>query len=367
VETHNLGTVGLGHWVKRLHKVLKQHQEIKLVKTVGTRTFDDKKEELEEYGISEDRYYRIGAGDPLPDSFFQDLDIVHIASPNQFHKSQTIQSLENGKVTVTEKTFATNRQDFNEVLKFIRDNKFENRVAVHLHYLSKALTEELRKRLPRLIENYGRITGISATFFEKFNEEDARRTWLFKPENGGIFLDWIHPVEVASHVLKPDKMKLVNAKTFLIQPLYDMVNPSAVEAEFKLSGENFKEDSALVVRIGKGFELDHKKFRIKFEDATVDLNYLNTEEELASGKRGDIEIFNNGHHKITPQGPLSYEIMVKEMMRMLRGGSPSLTLEDTEKFYVPVWDFQEFAKGLQLIKDRGGIRKFVEDGLSNEN
>ena len=29
---YNLGTVGLGHWVKRLHEVLKQNQQIKLVK-----------------------------------------------------------------------------------------------------------------------------------------------------------------------------------------------------------------------------------------------------------------------------------------------------------------------------------------------
>ncbi len=363
---YNLGTVGLGHWIKRLHEVLRQHQEIRLVKTVGTRAFDDKKEELERYGISEDRYYRVNAGDPLPDSFFEGLDIAHIASPNQFHKLQTMQALENGKVTVVEKTFATNKQDFDEVLRFMHDNKFENKVTVHLHYLSKALTEELRKRLPQLIEKYGMITGISATFFEKFNEDDARRTWLFKPENGGIFLDWIHPVEITSHVLKASSLDLMDAKTFLIQPLYDTVNPSAVEAKFSLSGENFKPNAKIVVRVGKGFELDCKKFEIRFENATVDLNYLNTEEETTTGRRGYMEIFDGDHQTISPQGPLSYEIMVQEILRMLKGDSPSLTLEEIEKFYEPVWDFQEFSKGLQPVKDRDEIKIFVGDGLTNK-
>ncbi|MBU5537522.1 MAG: Gfo/Idh/MocA family oxidoreductase [Candidatus Aenigmatarchaeota archaeon] len=363
---YNLGTVGLGHWVKRLYEVLKQYKEINLVKTIGTRAFDDKKEELEKYGISEDRYFRINPGDPLPEKFFEDLDIVYIASPNQFHKSQTIQSLENGKVTVTEKTFATNKEDFYEILKFIRDNRFENKVTIHLHYLSKALTNELRKRLPEFIEKYGKITRISATFFEKTNSEDARRTWLFKPENGGIFLDWIHPIEITSHVLRADSFKLVDARTFVVQPLYDTVNPSAVECRFILKGENFK-DSEIVVRVGKGFELEHKKFRIKFEDAVVDLNYLSTEEEISTGRRGEMEIFNDGHQTVVPQGPLSYEVMIQEMLRMIKGTPPNLSLEEIKKFYGPIWDFQKFTEDLQPTKDKEEIKKFVEDSLLDKD
>ena len=364
--TYNLGTVGLGHWVKRLHEVLKQHQEISLVKTVGTRAFDDKREELERYGISEDRYYRVNAGEPLPDSFFDNLDIVQIASPNQFHKSQTMQALDKGKVTVVEKTFAANKQDFDEVVRFIRDNKFENKVTIHLHYLSKALTTELRRRLPEFVGKYGRITGISATFFERTNEEDARRSWLFRPGNGGIFLDWIHPVEIASNVLGADSWKLAGARTFIVQPLYDVVNPTAVEARFEVKGEIFQPGSQAVIRVGKGLDVEHKRFRIKFENGAVDLNYLSSEEEIVTGKRGYMEIFDGGHQSITPTGPLSYEIMVQEMLNMLKGRSPSLTLEETEKFYEPVWDFLELSKGLQPMADTNEIGKFVKDGLGNK-
>jgi len=362
---YNLGTVGLGHWVRRLHEVLKQHQEIKLVKTVGTRAFDDKREELERYGISEDRYYRVAPNEPLPDGFFERLDIVHIASPNQFHKSQTMQSLGNGKVTITEKTFATNKEDFDEVVKFTRDNKFEDKVTIHLHYLSKALTIELRSRLSELVDKHGKITGISASIFEKTDEEDMRRTWLFKPENGGIFMDLIHPVGIASKVLNVSEWGLVDAKTFMLQPLYDTVNPTAAEARFEIKGDNFNQNSTIVVRVGKGLDVEHKKIRINFENAVVDLSYLTTEKEIVSGDRGEMKITSDGTQTIFPKGPLSYEIMVGETLRMLEGDGSGLTLEDIRKIYKPEWEFQEFSKDISPVKSKEEIRKFVQDGLKN--
>jgi len=364
-KMYNLGTVGLGHWVKRLHEVLRQHQEIKLVKTVGTRTFDDKREELERYGISKDRYYRVNAGGTLPERFFHNLDIVHIASPNQFHKAQTMQSLEKGKVTITEKTFATNKQDFDEVTKLIRNNNLENKVTIHLHYLSKALTIELRKRLPELIEKYGKITGISATFFEKTNEEDARRAWLFKPENGGIFMDWIHPISITSNVLKADSWRLLDGKPFVVQPAYDTVNPTAAEAKFEIKGGNFKPNSTIVVRIGKGFEVDHKRFRIAFENATADLDYLGTEEETITGKRGEMRIVGEDTQTVVPEGPVSYELTIGEMLEMLKGIRPRLTLEDIEKIYAAGWEFQSFSRDITPVKEKEEIHKFVQNGLKN--
>ena len=122
-SNYNLGTIGLGHWVKRLHQAVKQSNALKLVKTVGTRSYDQKRDELERYGLGEKNYYQIIPNTMIPDEFFNDLDIVHIASPNQFHKNQTIQSLSKGKFTVVEKTFATNRKDFEEIMSYIINKK----------------------------------------------------------------------------------------------------------------------------------------------------------------------------------------------------------------------------------------------------
>ncbi len=363
--TYNLGTIGLGHWVKRLHEVLKKKQEIKLVKTVGTRSFDDKKEELLKYGISESNYYQAEAGKSLPNNFFEGVDIVHIASPNQFHKLQTMQSLENGKVTVTEKTFATNKEDFDRILSFIRNNRLENKVTIHLHYLSKALTAELRRRLPELVRKHGKITGISATFFEKTDEEDARRSWLFKPENGGVFMDWVHPISIITNVLGADNWRLSNTKTFIAQPEYDKVNPTAVEARFQIEGVNFQNANA-IIRVGKGLDVEQKKIRINFEHATVYLEYLSTEQEITSGGRGRMKIITTDEMEtVNPIGPLSYEIMIEEMMNMLKGNKPHISLSDFEKIYAPEWMFQKISRGISPIKDENEIKIFVQNGLKN--
>ncbi|MBI2543243.1 MAG: Gfo/Idh/MocA family oxidoreductase [Candidatus Aenigmarchaeota archaeon] len=362
---YNLGTIGLGHWVKRLHHVIQQRDDLSLVKTVGTRAFDDKREELEQYGISRDMYFQINPNDSIPNEFFDDTDIVHIASPNQFHKSQTIQSLENGKVTVTEKTFGVNREEFNDVINVIK--RKNSKANVHLHYLSKALTKEFAKKLPSLIKEHGKITKITASFLEKKNEEDARRKWLFKPENGGVFMDWIHPLTIISDVMKADKFDLVSAKTFVLQPDYDMVNPTAVESEYKVKGNNFSDGNSLLIRVGKGSEFEHKAMRIYFENAFVDLKYLNTEEEFLTGKRGDMIITENSKiiERISPAGPLSYEFMIQEMIKMVNGNNPALTVDDIIKMYEPEWQFQEFSKDTRPTKDKNEIQKFIRDALAH--
>ncbi len=366
--TYNLGTVGSGHWVKRLHEILKQHQEIKIVKAVGTRAFNDKKGELERYGISEDRYYRINTGDPLPDTFFKDLDIVHIASPNQFHMSQTMQSLEMDKVTITEKAFATSKEDFDKVVDFVKENGYGNKVTLRLHYLSKTLTNELAGRLPQLIEDHGKIKNVNATFLEKTSEEDARRSWLFKPENGGIFMDWIHPLSIIIHIMKPENIHIEDVKTYIVRPEFDPVNPTAVDTTYRLNGDNFSDSSMTRIRIGKGLDigLSKKQMEIVFEDgASLHLQYLNTEEEFSTGKMGVMEIEKNGKiiESVEPVGPLSYEVLIKEVLGMLEGGKPYLTIDDATKIYDPVWKFQEISKQLKPIQDTKAIQNFVASAI----
>ena len=109
--TYNVGTVGLGHWARRFRECV-HNSPIRITKAVGTRAFEEKRHELETYSINKDRYFRIGAGDPIPKEFFDGLVAVHIVSPNQFHMNQAKNSLENDKVTVVEKTFAVTKNDF---------------------------------------------------------------------------------------------------------------------------------------------------------------------------------------------------------------------------------------------------------------
>jgi predicted dehydrogenase len=366
--TFKLGASGLGHWVRRLQSTLSDiGDEIELYKAVGTKGYEARREELQRYGISRDRYFSLEPDSPLPSAFFEGLDIVYIASPNRFHMAQTLQAVEMGKVTVTEKTLAVKKDDFYATLDRIR-KQAPGRVTVGLHYITKSLTLELGRRLPRLIDEFGRIKSVSATFFEETRDEDANRRWLFKPENGGVAMDWIHPLSIISYTLKAEKMRLEGVDTFIVQPLYDQVNPTAFQASYELKGTNFLNTARAVIRVGKGMKSPHKVMRLNLERATVDLVYISTDEEFLTGKRGELRVESpgGGLHVVRPSGPLSYEPMIQDMLKMVKGGNPTLSLQDLERIYDPEWQLQEGIAKKEPSTDKERISWFMERGLANQ-
>ena len=131
--SYKLGAIGIGHWVKRLQRTLANDGRIVLHKAVGVTSFEQKKADLEEFGITKSNYFQIEPLSPLPEEFFNGVDAVQIASHNQFHAKQTMQSLESEKVTVVEKTFAVNRESFEHDIDYIRSNTHTTRDTVHLH------------------------------------------------------------------------------------------------------------------------------------------------------------------------------------------------------------------------------------------
>ncbi|MBI4010298.1 MAG: hypothetical protein HY361_03885 [Candidatus Aenigmarchaeota archaeon] len=368
----NLGAVGIGHWVMRLKRTMETDGRINISKAVGVTWYEDKKAILDNFGISKDNYFRIEPEKPLPEEFFNGLDVVQIASHNKFHAPQTIQSLEHGKVTITEKTFATNRDDFNGMIDFIRSNNFAKKVTVHLHYLGKILTLELPKILSFATKEYGKITHAVGTFFEEVNPEDLRRNWLFKPDNGGILMDWIHPLEILSFICKANFEDCLGAETFIIDKDYDYVNPTGAYAKFKIDGGNFTKDASAYVRVGKGFPhgITHKTLRLVFEkDAFLDLNYISSEQEFNSDLRGNWQLIETGDSKKkivkfgSPTGPISYHFMINDMINMINGENPSLSLDDIKRIYEPLWKFQETIANKEPKRDDNEIKNFVRDGL----
>ncbi|MEM0118490.1 MAG: Gfo/Idh/MocA family oxidoreductase [Conexivisphaerales archaeon] len=365
--TYLLAASGLGHWVRRLQATLEERgNQIKLYKAAGTRSYEARREELERYGIPRERYFSLAPESALPDEFFEGVDIVYIASPNSFHKSQTEQSIRKKKVTVTEKALAVNRSDFEEITSLIR-REARDRVTVGLHYLTKALTTELGRRLDSLTASYGKIRSVSATFFEETREEDARREWLFKPENGGIAMDWIHPISIISHTMKAERMVLQQGRGYILQPMYDKVYPTGFLARYKVTGEYFADGSEAVIRVGKGLNIAHKVMRLQLEEAMIDLIYISTDEELTTGSRGEMKIAEKGGEvvMVRPSGPLSYEPMLDDMLRMVRGQPPSLSVDDIVRIYDPEWQLQDAIAVNEVVKDRAEIEHFVSEGLSH--
>ncbi|MEM3185055.1 MAG: Gfo/Idh/MocA family oxidoreductase [Conexivisphaerales archaeon] len=366
--TYYMGASGLGHWVRRLRMTLDEiNNELVLLKAAGTRSYEDRRDELERYEISRDNYFSIKAGEMLPEAFFDGLDVVYVASPNQFHKDQTMQALRSGKVTVTEKTFATSKEDFDEVINFIK-GKHEGRVTLGLHYITKTLSIELGKLMPSLVEQYGKVRSVSASFFEEVREEDARRKWLFKPENGGIAIDWIHPISIISFIMKADRLELQKAKPYIVQKMYDEKNPSGFYSLYKISGRFFQEGATAVIRVAKGVDSPFKVFRINFEDAYAELLYISTDDEFLTGKRGRMEISERGKvvKVLSPKGPLSYQYLINDMLHMLKGEEPMLSLQDIIKMYQPEWQLQDALWSEKPLNDTDEIEKFIEEGIKHK-
>lgn len=368
---YKIGTVGMGHWFERLQNAIRRGDRISVVKAAGIRSYDEKMEILVKSGISRENYFRMKPFDPIPSKFFDGIDVVYIASPNRFHAEQVMQALSKGKFVVVEKTLAVNEQEFNRVADYIRNNGFSNKTHLHLHYLRKALTMELSSLLLAAVREYGKITSIAATFFEQANEEDLKRVWLLRPENGGIFMDWIHPMEVLYKQCGAKFSECASVKSFIINPNYDPVNATAVEACFTLEGLNFTRDAVATIRVGKGFDNVHAKtMRFYFETGNfLDINYVDSKEENNSVLRGTWQLIENfeGKTDIVAEGAATgmtpYEFLVYDITNLIESGRPLLSLDDIAALYGSQWKFQKLSENFRPSSDEREIQKFIKAGL----
>src|SRR3990170_179323 len=340
-KTYALGGIGAGgHWYGRLHPFLKDR--VKLQKAVGITRFEDKHDILESYGLTKDRYFQVVVGGSLPDAFFEGIDVVHVASQNQFHQAQAMECLDHGVATIVEKTLAVTEERTEDILRYIRTNGHEGRVAPHVHYLEKALALELRHKLwPWALQRSGRLVRAIGTFIEDVSEDDLRRQWLFKPENGGIFMDWIHPSAMLANVCAAHFEACESATGYVVNAAYDPANPTGIEARFRLTGEHMAPSATATIRVGKGFPpgVRHKRLRLEFErGATLELAFTDTEKEIETGQKGTWVFDDHGSvEKGRATGPSSYELLVDEMLGMIEKRKAPLTLQEMREIYRPVW------------------------------
>jgi hypothetical protein len=79
-----------------------------------------------------------------------------------------------------------------------------------------------------------------------------------------------------------------------------------------------------------------------------------------------IEI-NNGKRNVvsfgSPTGPISYQFMLNEIIEMINGKKPSLSLDDIKRIYEPLWKFQEATKNKEPKRDENDIKNFIKAGL----
>lgn len=365
---YRLGGIGAGgHWYGRLHDFLKDR--VTLEKAIGITRFEDKHDILESYGLTKDRYFQVVVGGSLPDAFFEGIDVVHVASHNQFHQQQATECLEHPVCVVVEKTLAVTEEGTEDILKYIQKNGHEGRVTPHVHYLEKALTLEWRDRLwPMALERAGRLQHAIGTFIEDVSEEDIRRQWLFRPENGGIFMDWIHPSAMLANVCGAHFESCESATGYVVNAAYDPANPTGIEARFRLRGEHLAPGATATIRVGKGFPpgVRFKKLRLEFErGAMLELSFLDTETEIETGQKGSWTFDHGGRvEKGRATGPSSYELLVDEMLMMLEGRGAPLAIPQIREIFRPVWITLAALHGQTPVRDPDAVEAMMKRAIS---
>lgn len=365
MESYSLGAIGTGHWFNRLYLSAKSDNRISIRKAAGTSPFEDKRERLSAIGLQPSSYYQVTPGMEIPKDFFSGLDAVHISNPNEFHARQTLQSIGEGKVTVTEKTWGIDKEEFMRVSDEIKSSGAEKRTYLHLHYAHKLLTMELSSLLDRFAKENGRISSMKATFFERTKEDDIRRKrWLFSPKNGGLFMDWIHPFEIIYLGAGSSRMKLKSVDTYIVNQSYDTENPTGIDAEVEVSGNRFSPNATAKLSLAKGTEKDTKSFVFTFESgASLKLDYMDSETEFSSGKRGRWSFRSPGNEiKGEPSGPSTSELLINDIVSMLEGRQAGISLKDLEEIFSPQWDYQEISKRIRPSAETWKVKNFMQHG-----
>ena len=368
---HNLGVIGIGHWFFRLHEGMTKTADIHLVKVASASGVDRHKDQLSRLGVPESSYYQI-KGNSIPVKFFEGVDVIQIADPNEFHMSQTMQVLESNKIAITEKTFGVTREEFEKVTKYIIANNLQNKAYLHLHYAHKLLTLHLPELLKRFTKEYGKVTSASATFFEKeYTDAKKRRLWLFDIKSGGLFMDWIHPFEIYYKGALAEKMDLISIETYIVNPHYSTTNPTGAYAKVKLGGIFFAEGVHADIRIAKGLTSreETKVMRFIFEGGQcLDLKFVSSDIEYTTEDRGSWALYEKPNGRIiesdSPKGPTSSDVLVNDILELCRGRNPGFTMEDLDVIFEPQWRYQEMLKSTTPISDKSAVSGFIRKGIN---
>lgn len=367
-----IGAVGFGHWFNRLYVgIEKTNGEIVLAKVLGVGTIENKIDRMKSIGLDERHYYRLEPEKPIPDAFFDGLDVIHISDPNEYHAEQTKQALAKGKIAITEKTWGVTKGEFDDVVNYIRENKMEQKAYLHLHYLKKTLTKNLPKMLKEYVPKHGKIKSVAATFFEVVTEDDIKRKrWLFASKSGGLFMDWIHPYEIIGIGAKASAMKLDDFNIYVVRSDYDTENPTGIEAHVKLKGRYFAPDAKAAIRVAKGAKELKKSIRLNFESGSyLVLNYLGAEVEFSSDARGSWQLFDGQGNVVAsgePKGPNASELLAEDIMKLHQGKAVCMKISEAKRIFGPQWKYQQSVGKKTLISDPQHVDRFMDAGLRLE-
>lgn len=340
--TYQLGVVGLGYWPTQFEDVA--DGDLTFVRGADVVPYSDKSDVLDRLDIEREEYTNLtnSPHGQIRADFFDDIDAIQIASPISVHEPQTLQTIResgDGTVVAVDKAYGPDLSSFHAVEAY--SEATDTTVYPQLHYIRKQPTIRMESVLPEAVEEHGRITRVEASFVEERCEEDRDRTWLLEPEQGGIVMDWIHPIETLVYASDASFEEVHGTEGFLVEPSYSDQHPTAVKASLTVDGEHF-DDALYKGIVGKGFKEGgtHKAMSITFEDGTLlHANYECGSVERSEGGAGSL-LREDPEGEVIDRERLSgatpYEMMVEDLVDAIETGSRPLDASDQEEMYSAV-------------------------------
>lgn len=333
-DPYRIGVIGVGSWAAKFEDVA--DGDISFHHAADVLPYDDAglRETLDSLDIPAGNYVDISDRD-IPDDFYDGVDVVQVASPIRYHEEQTLDALDRSDaVVITEKAPGPTRDAIDPVRAVAADH--DHASYPHLHYIRKLPSMRLAEALPAATDMYGPVEHVTGTFIEERDPVDADRDWVFDPANGGIMLDWIHPIEVLVWATGAD-LAVRGAEGYITEPAYSTEHPTAAAVDLAVDGEQY-DDAAGTVRVGKGFPAGSttKAMRFDLEDATLDVRYAGSGTERTSDHRGQLRLLphtDRGFQPVDislPRGPMPYEIMADDMGTAVETGEVPVTWDQLD-------------------------------------
>lgn len=273
MKSYRWGILGLG---KIAHQFVKDLQTVENAElyAVGSRTQDKATKFAKKYQASK----AYGSYDKLIQD--DNIDVIYVATPHVFHKTNSIAVLKSGKAVLCEKAFGMNLSEVQDMIDTAQENKVFLMEALWTNFMPTIKSLKTFQK-----ENtYGKIKSIKAEFCFKAPFDPQKR--LFNPDlGGGALLDiGIYPVYLALKLLGLPKN--ISAESKLASTGVDLETQivfeydNDVKADLFCSFDQTKENYAFIefenaeIKLGPRFH-ETDKLTITKEDTITkkDFNY----------------------------------------------------------------------------------------------
>ena len=133
----------------------------------------------------------------------EEIDIIDIATPIQFHKQQAIDAIKLGKHVIVEKPIAASSKDAEEMIEVAKKNK----VLLSVYHTMRAYP--VIQEIKRILEKKEIGNTLLLQFLTTYGE---LQPWLKKQKWGALWEIGIHRIYLALYLL--GKVKKVNAESY---------------------------------------------------------------------------------------------------------------------------------------------------------